>query len=274
MATLPELAQSHHSGDRITKPLHYYEIYEQALHEEGLFPKTILEIGVYKGESTKLLAQRFPSALIVAVDLKLRDIDFSGYHNVQYLQCDQTDGSQLQSICKQYFPDGIDLVIDDASHIGHFSSLTFEHVFPYLRNGGLYIVEDWGTGYWETWVDGARYTSHRPSASAGRIPSRIPSHDFGMVGFVKSLVDYTAVNDIEDARAVLPSPLSRLILSFGRFGPIRTLVEKTPGLKEGLVKFLNLPKENQAATAPRARPCPHRLKSVKFFCGVCVACKA
>jgi hypothetical protein len=37
----------------------------------------------------------------------------------------------------------IDLVIDDASHHYEFSRKSFEIVFPHLREGGLYIIEDW-----------------------------------------------------------------------------------------------------------------------------------
>ncbi|HUV09939.1 MAG TPA: hypothetical protein VMX12_03105, partial [Acidimicrobiia bacterium] len=37
-----------------------------------------------------------------------------------------------------------------------------------------YAIEDWGTGYWESWPDGAQFE---------------PDHTAGMVGFVKSLVD-------------------------------------------------------------------------------------
>jgi hypothetical protein len=274
MAKLPELAKSKHSGDHVTKPLWYYEIYEQALLEEELSPKSILEIGVYQGESTKILAQRFPSARIVALDLKLRDIDFSGYDNIRYLQCDQTDQARLESICEEHFPNGLDLVIDDASHIGHFSRLTFGHVFPHLNSGGLYIVEDWGTGYWETWVDGGRFSERKSTATAGRIPKTIQSHNLGMVGFVKSLVDYTATGDIEDVRAVLPSKLSRFILSFGRFNSLRRLVEKTPAFRSWLVRYLDLPKSAQDSEQRRSGSELPRLKSVKFFRGVCIACKA
>lgn len=109
MASLLESAQANYSSDPVTKPLRYYEVYEQTLREEGLCPKTILEIGVYQGESVKVLARCFPSAHIVAVDLHLRDIDFSGYENVHYLQCDQSDGARLRSICESHFPNGVAL---------------------------------------------------------------------------------------------------------------------------------------------------------------------
>jgi hypothetical protein len=264
MSSLLELAKSNYSSDPVTKPLRYYEIYEQALREEGLSPKFILEIGVYEGESTKALARCFPSAHIVAVDLNLREIDFSDYENVHYLQCDQTDSAKLQSICKEHFPDGVDLVIDDASHIGHLSRLTFNSIFPHVRSGGLYIIEDWGTGYTDCMVPG----------SADRIAKKIRSHDFGMVGFVKSLVDYTATDDIAKNHASANRWTSRLILSAGRFRSLRDIVERMPRVKRWLTKVHSVPANTQNApgTLPHAEL--PRLKSLKFFAGVCIASKA
>lgn len=274
MASLLELAQTNYSSDPVTKPLRYYEIYEQALREEGISPRTILEIGVYQGESTKALARCFPSAHIVAVDLNLRDIDFSGFENVRYLQCDQTDRARLQSICEDNFPEGIDLVIDDASHIGHLSRLTFNCVFPHVRSGGLYIIEDWGTGYWDTWIDGGRFTDSKVPATARRISRTVPSHDLGMVGFVKSLVDYTATDDIAKNRAAAHRWASRLILSVGRFRPLQKIVERMPRLKLWLTRILDNPSGTQKPAETLACPELPRLKSLKFFPGVCIACKA
>jgi hypothetical protein len=273
MASLLELAQADHSGDPVTKPLRYYEIYEQALLEEGLVPTSILEIGVFHGESTKAFARCFPNAHIVALDLQLRNIDFSGFDNIHYLQCDQTDRVQLQSICEEHFQNGVDLVIDDASHIGHFSRLTFNCVFPYVNSGGLYIVEDWGTGYWETWVDGGRFIDSDAPSAFKKITKAIQSHNLGMVGFVKSLVDYTATDDIEDDRAAVHGLSSRLILFAGRFQALRKCVEKTPRLRSWLVKHFNKHSSAQTTKAPRVKTAIPRLKWLKFFRGVCVACK-
>ena len=44
MISLYNIAKENYSHDPVTKPLRYYEIFEQALHEEGLSPKSILEI--------------------------------------------------------------------------------------------------------------------------------------------------------------------------------------------------------------------------------------
>ena len=211
MTTLPEIAARLADGDAVTKPSHYYDIYERLIREEGIVPRAILEVGVYKGQSTKVLATRFPDARIAAVDVKRYDIDFSAHPNVEYLICDQTDAKGLQAICGRMFPQGIDIVIEDASHVGIFSKVTFEAVFPQVRSGGLYIVEDWGTGYWDDYFDGSRYQPYPLSPMIdGQPPKRLPSHDFGMVGFVKSLVDYVHESAIRRRQADPPARKSRL----------------------------------------------------------------
>ena len=49
----------------------------------------------------------------------------------------------------------IDLVVDDASHLVEPTRASFETIFPFLRPGGIYIVEDWAWAH-------VGYGLHRP----------------------------------------------------------------------------------------------------------------
>jgi len=52
-------------------------------------------------------------------------------------------------------PEGFDIIIDDCSHIGEFTAVSFWHLFDrHLKPGGLYVIEDWGTGYMRGTPDG------------------------------------------------------------------------------------------------------------------------
>ena len=42
----------------------------------------------------------------------------------------------------------IDVIIDDGSHINEHVIETFKFLFPKLKDGGIYIVEDTQTSYW------------------------------------------------------------------------------------------------------------------------------
>ncbi len=43
---------------------------------------------------------------------------------------------------------GVDVVLDDGSHIATLQRISFEALFPMLPDGGLYIIEDTHTAYW------------------------------------------------------------------------------------------------------------------------------
>lgn len=53
------------------------------------------------------------------------------------------DDPALDDVLHDEFPDGIDLIIDDASHQYEQTRKTFEIAFPHLKPGGLYVIEDW-----------------------------------------------------------------------------------------------------------------------------------
>ncbi|HYY94551.1 MAG TPA: hypothetical protein VE713_08540 [Pyrinomonadaceae bacterium] len=123
------------------------------------------------------------------------------------------------------------MIIDDCSHVGTLARASFWHLFErHLKPGGLYVIEDWGTGYWDFWPDGTRYRERRTRAHsparhrlsralvrlhestlARRLPfartltsrakrvllrGQFRSHDFGMAGFVKELIDECGMADI------------------------------------------------------------------------------
>ena len=77
---------------------------------------------------------------------------------IQVFQGDQADTAFLSKVASRTAPDGFDIIIDDASHIGELTKATFWHLFDrHLKPGGLYAIEDWGTGYLDDFPDGKRF---------------------------------------------------------------------------------------------------------------------
>ena len=71
---------------------------------------------------------------------------------------DQSDTDTLRRLVDEEFGDArLDLVIDDASHEVEPTEASFNVLFPRLRPGGLYIIEDWS---WAHFGFGA----HRPGS--------------------------------------------------------------------------------------------------------------
>lgn len=192
-------------ADAAAKPLGIYAIYDRYFGPFADRAITLLELGVHTGESLKVWASYFPRGTIIGVDIIESRVDFSGYPNIIFQRGDQTDRDRLKEICSAHATKGLDIVVDDASHIGLNSAASCGILFPYLNPGGLYIVEDWGTGYFDDWPDGGHFQKFRPEAVDGQIAKRIPSHDFGMVGFVKSLVDDVAGDNIKPTNTAAPT---------------------------------------------------------------------
>ena len=207
------------NGDAVAEdPWEYafYDVYERYFAPVRSDRLTIMEVGAGEGHSTKAFSRYFEQSRIIAIDMVRREIDLSGYPNVSYHQANQTDGAALARILETEAPGGVDVIIDDASHIGWFSQIAFHHLFPHLKKRGLYVIKGWTTGYMPTWPDGGAYVA-RPVAStqAEPIPKRLPGHEYGMGGFIKWLVDIQGSPYIEPGGAVPafgPKPLDFLHL--------------------------------------------------------------
>lgn len=169
-----------------TKPLSYWKVYDEYLPRRRRTRFDLVEVGVFTGESLKVFARHYPRARVLGIDAHLRDIDFSLYPNVEYVQGDQGDREAMKQLVRD-FSGAPHVVLDDASHLGGHTLATFEPLYPTVAPGGIYIIEDWGTGYRPSgWKDGA---APRPRGPAVLDAQRFPSHDFGMVGAMKSLID-------------------------------------------------------------------------------------
>ena len=173
---------------------HYLEVYDPVLSALTDKDVKLLEIGVHKGGSLKLWRDYFPKGTIVGIDLKLPEGFIPG-ERIQLFKGSQADTQFLSRVAMTIAPDGFDIIIDDASHVGELTKTTFWHLFDhYLKPGGLYAIEDWGTGYFDDFPDGKRFDP-KPSSL-----DPFPCHSYGMVGFVKELVDEQAAGSIKLGR--------------------------------------------------------------------------
>jgi predicted O-methyltransferase YrrM len=134
----------------LLKPRDLVAKYEAMVEE--LQPRAIFELGIYRGGSAAFLAQLARPDKLVAVDLEPRPceplerfIEERGLRGVvvPHYGVDQGDVGALEAIMDQEFDGPLDLVIDDASHLEAQTRASFNCLFPRLRPGGLYIIEDW-----------------------------------------------------------------------------------------------------------------------------------
>ena len=118
-----------------------------------LRPQRVVELGMRQGGSAAMMCELGGLERIVTVELstarvKALDgyVEKHGLHDVlrPYYGVDQADRKRLASIVDEEFSGApLDLVIDDASHLYPESRASFETLFPRLRPGGLFLLEDW-----------------------------------------------------------------------------------------------------------------------------------
>jgi predicted O-methyltransferase YrrM len=119
-------------------------------------PRQVFELGVWKGGSVVFWAEALRPDRLVAVD-KREGSDSPAFES--YLAArtprlqvhwavDQSDQGRLRTLLDGAFDGLLDLVIDDASHLYGPTRASFETLFPRLRPGGLYVIEDWAWAHW------------------------------------------------------------------------------------------------------------------------------
>lgn len=120
-----------------------------------LRPLTIVELGIRRGGSTALLNELAQPQKLVAVEIdKTPAVALTAYVAERglsdvvrpFYDVDQSDRARLAEIVAAEFAGeggDLDLVVDDASHLYEETRSSFETLFPRLRPGGLFVLEDW-----------------------------------------------------------------------------------------------------------------------------------
>jgi len=207
-----QLPLENYRSDKIS--YRYLDRYDPILQPWVGRPIVLLELGIHEGGSLLLWRDYFPLGAIVGIDIKLPQ-GFDPTERIHVFEGSQTDLEFLTRVANQVAPEGFDIIIDDASHIGRWTKAAFWHLFDnHLRADGLYVIEDWGTGYWDDWPDGKsldlrKYSQPestqdplwRKIASKLGLKTPVPSHAYGMVGFVKQLIDEQGAHDVTRARS-------------------------------------------------------------------------
>lgn len=144
----------HNPGRLLHKWLHYFEIYDHHFSRYRGKPVNILEIGVFHGGSIQLWKDYFgPQARIYGVDIDPRCKQFEE-ENVKIIIGDQGDRAFLDRL-KNEIPRP-DILIDDGGHLMHQQIATFEELYPFVAEDGIYLCEDLHTSYWPEWGGGLR----------------------------------------------------------------------------------------------------------------------
>jgi hypothetical protein len=153
--------------DKIT-PHGYFPDYMRLAAALG--PSAVVaEVGVLRGESLVMWQHLFPHGRQIGVD---RDPAAHWPGGTIRIVAEQ-DAPDLQELVRAHAPGGCDLIVDDASHIGHLTAATFAALWPLVKPGGYYVVEDWA----DPWVfpDLPRWPDVDPSLKGDELTDWVPS---------------------------------------------------------------------------------------------------
>jgi len=141
MNSLSEIYKKYQSpeghGDKGTA--HTYIDEYQRLLEPYRKNSTVLEIGLFMGESLRMWEEFFIDSDIIGMDISddyLINLIKEGTHNI--IIGDATKEEILDSISDKMF----DVIIDDGSHRLHDQIKTFNILKNRMKPNGIYIIED------------------------------------------------------------------------------------------------------------------------------------
>jgi predicted O-methyltransferase YrrM len=146
---------------------------------DRLDARRIVELGIAQGGSTALFATYAADAQVAALDHSteriepldtyLADAGFVDRVHLAY-GVDQADRAAVLAAIEPLGSEPLDLVLDDASHRYAETVASFDLLFPRLRPGGVYAVEDWDWGH----LDAAVELAASSPDSAGWWPGGTP----------------------------------------------------------------------------------------------------
>ena len=140
METLNEVGLRH-GTDKASSTHDYLNRYESFLKDYKDKEFVLLEIGCAAANSIRMWREWFPKAKVYTIDI---NPDCATYTEGVFIGS-QTDHAFLNDLISKI---GIpDVIISDGSHVGDEEVITFKHLFPKMKSGGLYFLEDTATFY-------------------------------------------------------------------------------------------------------------------------------
>ena len=121
----------------------YFEVYDLYFSRFRNTAPVFVEVGVQAGGSIEAWVNYFENARVYGVDIAPLVTDVPGAEIVI--------GDQSNPLFWDKFIETvgeIDCFLDDGSHINVDQIITFNSIWPHIKEGGVYMCEDTVTSYW------------------------------------------------------------------------------------------------------------------------------
>ena len=221
------------------KEPHIRRLYEQWFAHLADKDIRLLELGVYQGDSLVLYRDYFKNGIMVGLDMNPVHIA-DPTDRIHLYQGYQQDTALLDLIGRQQAPEGFDIIIDDCSHIGELTRVSFWHLFQnHLKPGGIFAIEDVNTAYAPHWPDGKRYKPRPHAAKSLTSSALLPTgRRAGQLAVMSRAIAL--------AKRLLPRQAARFLLRSDRLKGLPLAVatkrygysKKTPSHMYGMAGFV------------------------------------
>jgi len=141
-------------GNVSDKWISYFEIYDIYFSKFKNKKISLLEVGVQNGGSLEGWADFFKNASVIVgsdVDLRCKQLKFKD-KRIKLIIGDINKNDTRKTIID--LAKGFDIIIDDGSHKSFDVNSTFLYFYPYLKPGGVYLIEDLHCSYWKNFGGG------------------------------------------------------------------------------------------------------------------------
>jgi demethylmacrocin O-methyltransferase len=139
-----------HGSDKSSRVHGYTRAYERYFAAWKDDTVRLLEIGIGGGSSLRMWREYFPSARLYGLDVKdCRHVESVG---VTVFVGSQADAGVLDRVAAE--AGKLDIIIDDGSHRWSDQVFAFQKLYPHLKPGGYYVVEDLHTSYSDDYRSG------------------------------------------------------------------------------------------------------------------------
>ena len=124
----------------------YSSYYEKKLEKFKDKKINILELGSYAGASAAAFVKYLPNSKVYCFDVNISNFKYKS-KKIDVFGVDVNNKKKIEKILKKIFSeqkiDAFDLIIDDGSHFLSDILNSLKFFFKYLKNNGLYVIEDY-----------------------------------------------------------------------------------------------------------------------------------
>lgn len=139
-------------GVRVHKWHHYLPLYDRYFAQYRGGAVKFLEIGVNNGGSLQMWRRYLgPDAVLCGIDINPDCAQYDGHSGMVRIGS-QDDPDFLAQVVAEM--GGLDVVLDDGSHRMAHIQTSLRVLFPMLREGGTYMIEDLHTAYFQRFGGG------------------------------------------------------------------------------------------------------------------------